>query len=161
MKKICTILLVLTMLLSLSGCAEGEDHAQDENFIFTYRDIPIMPGAKAAPIIEALGQPKGYTEEASCAFDGVDKTYFYGSFYLATCPIDGKDCVYNIWFVDDTVATQEGISIGSAQSQVEDAYGKECFDGVNSFSLIKGSAKLTILIEEGVVKSVCFEMILK
>lgn len=161
MKKICTILLALTMVLSFTGCAGGNGHAQDENFIFTYRDIPIMPGAEAAPIVEALGEPKGYTEEASCAFDGVDKTYFYGSFYLSTCPIGGKDFVYHIWFVDDTVATQEGISIGSAQSRVEDAYGKECFNGVNSFSLIKGSGKLLILIEDGVVKSIRYEMILK
>lgn len=161
MKKICTILLVLTMLLSLSGCAEGEDNVQDENFFFTYQDIKIVPGTEAAPIIEALGQPKGYTEEASCAFDGMDKTYYYGSFYLSTCPIDGKDYVYNIWFADDTAATQEGIRIGSTQTQVEDAYGKECFDGKNIFSLTKENSRLFVLTEDGTVKSVRYEAILR
>ena len=87
----------------------------------------------------------------------MDKTYYYGSFYLSTYPLDGKDCIYNLWFADDTVATEEGIRIGSTQSQVEEAYGRDCFNGTNCFVLTRGQSRLVILMEEGKVSSIRYE----
>ena len=161
MKRIRLILLAAVMLLSFVGC--GADHldAQDGNFSFSYNGTAITLGAEAAPILDALGEPRSYTEEPSCAFDGMDKTYYYGSFYLSTYPMEGKDYIYNLWFSDDTVATEEGIRIGSTQSQVEDAYGKDCFNGTNSFMLTKGQSRLVILVEEETVTSVRYEVILE
>ena len=75
--------------------------------------------------------------------------------------MDGKDHIYYLWFADDGVSTDEGIRIGSTQSQVEDAYGKECFNGTTSFVLTKGQSRLVILIEEKTVSSVRYEVILK
>lgn len=161
MKRISIILLAAVMLLSLVGCGSTDIDPQEENFTFTYNGTKITLGAEAAPIIDALGEPRSYTEEPSCAFDGMDKTYYYGSFYISTYSLDGKDHIYNLWFADDGVATDEGIRIGSTQSQVEDAYGKECFNGTNSFMLTKGQSKLVILIEEKTVSSVRYEVILK
>lgn len=161
MKRISLILLAAIMLFSLVGCGSTDTDPQEENFTFAYNDTKITLGAEAAPIIDALGEPRSYTEEPSCAFDGMDKTYYYGSFYLSTYPLAGKDYIYNLWFADDTVATEEGIRIGSTQSQVEDAYGKECFNGTTSFVLTKGQSRLVILIEEKTVSSVRYEVILK
>lgn len=161
MKRISVFFLAAIMLLSLVGCGSTDIDPQEENFTFAYNDTKITLGAEAAPIIDALGEPRSYTEEPSCAFDGMDKTYYYGSFYLSTYPLAGKDYIYNLWFADDTVATEEGIRIGSTQSQVEDAYGKECFNGTTSFVLTKGQSRLVILIEEKTVSSVRYEVILK
>ena len=161
MKRISIILLAAVMLLSLVGCGSTDIDPQEENFSFTYNGTKITLGAEAAPIIDALGEPRSYTEEPSCAFEGMDKTYYYGSFYISTYSLDGKDHIYNLWFADDGVATDEGIRIGSTQSQVEDACGKECFNGTTSFVLTKGQSRLVILIEEKTVSSVRYEVILK
>lgn len=161
MKRISLFLLAAIMLLSLVGCGSTDIDPQEENFSFTYNGTKITLGAEAAPIIDALGEPRSYTEEPSCAFDGMDKTYYYGSFYLSTYPMEGKGYIYNLWFSDDTVATEEGIRIGSTQSQVEDAYGKDCFNGTNSFMLTKGQSRLVILVEEETVTSVRYEVILE
>lgn len=161
MKRISLFLLAAIMLLSLAGCGSADIDPQEENFSFTYNGTKITLGAEAAPIIDALGEPRSYTEEPSCAFDGMDKTYYYGSFYLSTYPQDGKDYVYNLWFADDGVATEEGIRIGSSQSQVEAAYGKDCFNGTNSFVLTKGRSRLVILMEDGKVSSIRYEVILE
>lgn len=161
MKQISIFLLAAVMLFSLVGCGANNPDSQEENFSFTYNGIKITLGAEAAPIIDALGEPRSYTEEPSCAFDGMDKTYYYGSFYLSTYPMDGKDYIYNFWFADDGVATDEGIRIGSSQSQVEDAYGEECFNGTNSFVLTKGQSRLVVLVEEETVSSVRYEVILE
>ena len=132
MKRISVFLLATIMLLSLVGCGSTNIDPQEENFSFTYNGTKITLGAEAAPIIDALGEPRSYTEEPSCAFDGMDKTYYYGSVYLSTYPVEGTDYVYTLWFADDGVSTDEGIRIGSTQSQVEDAYGKECFNGTTT-----------------------------
>ena len=161
MKRISLFLLAVVMLFSMAGCGATEPNQQEENFSFAYNGTKITLDAEAAPILDALGEPRSYTEEPSCAFDGLDKTYYYGSFYLSTYPMEGKDYIYNLWFADDGVATDEGIRIGSTQSQVEDAYGKECFNGTTSFVLTKGQSRLVILIEEETVTSVSYEVILK
>lgn len=160
MKRISLFLLTAVMLFSLAGCGSDNPDSQEENFSFTYNGTKITLGAEAEPIIDALGEPRSYTEEPSCAFDGMDKTYYYGSFYLSTYPMDGKDYIYNLWFADDGVATDEGIRMGSSQSQVENAYGKEYFNGTNSFVLTKGESRLVILIEEDTVSSVRYEVLL-
>lgn len=159
MKRVSVLFLAAILLLSMAGCGSTDINPQEENFSFTDNGVKITLGAEAAPIIDALGEPKSYTEEPSCAFDGMDKTYYYGSFYITTYPLDGKDYIFTLWFADDGVATDEGIRIGSAQSLVEDAYGKECFDGTNSFTMTKEQSKLVVLMEDEKVSSIRYEVI--
>ena len=154
MKKVVILLLVL---LCLTGCASPEAPAEEENLTFVYHGVAISPHGDAAPVIEALGDPKSYTEESSCAFEGLDKTYYYGAFYLTTYPMDGKDYVYTLWFADDTVMTAEGIRIGSTQTQVESAYGADVFNGTNAFELTKEKSRLTILVTDGLVSGIRYE----
>ena len=77
MKKVNTWLLGLLALLCLAGCGTGE--TGESGFLFTYNGCTIAMNGAAAPVIAALGEPESYTEAASCAFDGLDKTYGYGS----------------------------------------------------------------------------------
>ena len=160
MKRISVLLLAAIMLLSLVGCGSTDIDPQEENFSFTYNGIKITLGAEAAPIINALGEPKSYTEEPSCAFEGMDKTYYYGSVYLSTYPLNGKDFVYSFWFADDGVATEDGIRIGSTQAQMETIFGANCFNGTNSYMLSKGKSKVVYLLEDGLIKSIQYELIL-
>lgn len=161
MKRIFTLCLMAGLLLSLAGCAAAPEEAPDPGLTFHYGDISITPHQEAAPILEALGAYMGYTEEASCAFEGLDKTYYYGSFYLSTYTLDGTDYVYRLWFADDGVATPEGIRIGSQQTEVEAAYGPDSFIGGNTYVLTRGDTKLTILITDGTVTSVKYEALVK
>lgn len=160
MKRISLFLLAAIMLLSLVGCGSTDIDPPEENFSFTYNGTRITLGAEAAPIIDALGEPRSYTEEPSCAFDGMDKTYYYGSFYLSSYPLDGKDYVYSIWFADDSVATNDGIRIGTTKAQVEAICGADCFNGTNAYTQPQGNTKLTILMEDGMVSSIQYELII-
>lgn len=132
-----------------------------EGFTFSHNGTEITLHAPAAPILEALGEPKKYTESASCAFEGLDKTYYYGSFYLDTYPIGEEDFVYGWWFADDSVSTEEGIYIGATQAQVEAAYGADTFNGSNAYIVTKGDGMLTVILEEGVVTSIQYAIILE
>ncbi len=167
MKKMMIFVLVLSMLFCFAGCQSGgegqqnqggADNAAEQIFSFTYKDVTMKLADPAEPILEKLGEPVKYTESASCAFDGLDKSYYYGSFYLETYPQGDKDFVYGWWFADDSVSTPEGIYIGSAQADVEKAYGAENFNGTNAFTVKEGNGTLTIILEEGAVTSIQYTM---
>ena len=167
MKKIICLILALAMAACFAACGGSNSDiggnpsgSTDPGYTFKYNGTAITMNADAAPIITALGQPKSYTEEASCAFSGLDKTYYYGSFYLQTYPQGNKDYVYSIWFADDGVSTEEGVYIGMAKADVEKAYGAASFNGSNAYILTKGACKLTVIITDGVVSSVQYDAVL-
>lgn len=188
MKKLLCVLLAAAALLSLTACGPSGEQAQKEpaptappaatgapatqpdsaettpsegedGLAFVYQGITIQPNAPAEPILSALGDPKSYTEEASCAFDGLDKTYFYGSFYLQTYPAADGERVFCLWLVDDAVTTPEGIYIGSTEQQVKDAYGEENLDG-SACVVTQGDCKLTLILTDGVVSSIQYDAVL-
>lgn len=174
MKKLICLILALAMATCLVACGDsnasggneetkpGNSNAgvvTDTGYTFKHNGTEIIMNADAAPIIAALGEPKRYTEEASCAFSGLDKTYDYGSFYLQTYPQGDKDYVYSVWFADDGVNTTEGAYIGMAQADVEKIYGKDSFNGSNAYILSKGVCKLTVIIKDGAVSSIQYDAV--
>lgn len=146
------------LILCLGGC--GTQTAEAENFQFDYHGVSIPIHGKASPILAKLGEPRGYTETASCAFDGVERTYFYGSFYLSTYPQDGESYISGIWFVDDQVETQENLRIGSSREDVEAALGTDCSADGNSFTCTRGNSRLTILLENNVVTAIRYDALI-
>ena len=170
MKKIIAFALAICLMFCFAACGSttaeeqgGNDNPgkveASSNFSFTYKGAEIKLSQPVAPILEKLGEPMKYTESASCAFEGLDKSYYYGSFYLETYPQGEEDFVYGWWFADDTVTTPEGIYIGSAKADVDAAYGAENFNGTNSYEIKDGNGKLTIILENDVVSSVQYVII--
>ncbi len=133
---------------------ETEAPVSSDAYTFTYGSTTIAMNDDTASFIAALGEPKSYTEEESCAFEGLSKTYYFGSFYLETYPDGSTDRVYCVWLVDDSVTTEEGIYIGSTQQQVENAYGAQWYNGKNAYIVKTGDCILTIILENNVVNSI-------
>ncbi len=171
MKKLMIFALIGCMLLSFAACGAstgsdgtvGSNNAAgnttpsvpaEDGFTFEYKGTKITFHAPAAPIVAALGEPVKYTESTSCAFEGLDKSYYYGSFYLETYPQGDEDFVYGWWFADDSVTTEEGTYIGATQAEVEKAYGTDCYNGTNAFVISKAAGTLTIILEDGLVSSI-------
>lgn len=170
MKKLLLVTLVLGLLLALAACgtstapqdtvgsntpsATTPSAPTEDGFAFDYKGTNITLHAPAAAIVSALGEPVKYTESTSCAFEGLDKSYYYGSFYLETYPKNGEDFVYGWWFADDSVTTQEGIYIGATQADVEKAYGTDGYNGTNAYTIKKADGTLTIILDNGTVNSI-------
>ena len=168
MKKLIAFLLAAAMMLCFVACTPtqeqtpGSTEPVQDSFTFTYNGVKIALNAPAEPIVEALGGNPKYTESTSCAFDGLDKSYGYESFYLETYPLNGKDYVYGWRFVDDLhddAKTAEGICIGSALADVTAAYGTENYNGSNAFQMTKGSGQLTIILENDKVTSIQYTLL--
>lgn len=179
MKKLICLILVLALAVSFAACggsgaaagsnnnSQGEQNnsvnneEKEEGYVFHHNGTAVVMNADAAPILAALGEPNSYTEEASCAFSGLDKTYFYGNFYLQTYPQGDKDYVYGVWFADDSVSTDEGVYVGMAKADVEKAYGADAFNGSNAYVLTKGKTTLTIIIKDDVVSSIQYDAVVE
>lgn len=162
MKKKTFLVSAMLLLVCLVGCSgDNRDSKNKDNdgtgLCFHYKETEIALNTDAAPILKQLGEPKNYTEEPSCAFDGLDKTYDFGSFYLQTYPNENKDYIFSLWFADDSVTTDEGIHIGTAQADVEKAYGADGYNGTNAYMKTVGDTKLTIMVKEGEVTSILYE----
>ena len=134
--------------------SESAKEAEITGFTFIAGDTVIAMNADAAPILEELGEWENYVETTSCAFKGLDKTYSYPGFDLYTYPLDGKDNVNSVYFVDDTVSTPEGIHIGSTKEEMEAAYGTDYEEEFGAYTYTKDKSKLQFLVTDGVIDSV-------
>ena len=160
MKRLIAIMLAACLMLCMAACTTpvtetpGSDIPQQDSFDFTYNGVKIALNAPAQAIIDALGEPKSYSESTSCAFEGLDKTYGYPSIYLQTYTKGGIDYIYCWWFVDDLVSNNEGLSIGSTLADVQACYSASHFNGTDTYQIKKGSGMMTILLEDETVTSI-------
>jgi len=132
---------------------------QEKGFEFLYNDVTIPMNVDAAPIIDALGEPQEYFEAASCAFQGLDKTYTYSGFELTTYPKDDLDYVSTIYVLDDSVTTDKGIYIGSTLEEVTSAYGTDYSEESGEYTFTMGASTLSFLIEDDCVTSITYSAV--
>ena len=182
-RKICLAIAMIMSAVALTACGSSSDNtsttaetttaaaAADEattaaaaasstdQYAFTYKGTVISMKADAASIIEALGEPKSYTEETSCAFEGLDKNYTYTSFILTTYPDGDTDRVNSLTLKDDTVSTADGICIGDSKDKVEEVYGADAFNGVNAYIITETDASLTVILENDKVSSIQYNAV--
>ncbi len=176
MKKI-SVLLVTVLLTGcmLVACGNSDNNAtnqgasnnQENNqatnkeeaytgFTFKLKGADIQLHAKMASIVDALGEEDNYFESESCAFQGLDKVYTYGSVVISTYPVDKVDYVYSIELKDDTVETPEGIYIGSSKDDVTAAYGTPSSETESAYIYKKGESQLNIMFEGDSVASIVY-----
>ena len=176
MKKIFALALALMLVLTMAACGGETPAATTEpkapavlgptqpdaaSWKYTIRGVDVMMHAEAAPVLAALGDPISFTEEASCAFTGLDKTYNYGGFFLQTYPLGDVDYIYSAWLMDDSSETPEGIYIGATQAEVEAAYGADAFNGSNAYILTGTTSKLTVILTDGIVSSIQYDAVVE
>ena len=136
--------------VSASGSSQGDGA---EGFEFLSGTTAIFIDQNMADVLAALGDAQSYFEAASCAFDGLDKTYTYPGFVITTRPEETGDFVNSILLTDDSVTTPEGIYIGSTQDDVIAAYGESSgTEGVMNYT--RGNTTLNIILKDGVVASI-------
>lgn len=160
-RRLCLILALLMLAAALLvACDDGGDPAthggldNDYMYSFFYNSVSVTPGSSFEKLKPLLGEPTGYFEAASCAFDGNDKIYTYGSVQISVSPLAGVDTVYMVTLLDDSVETPEGIRVGDAKAAVLETYGDKGVDNGASLVYIAGLTELVFLIRDDCVTSV-------
>ncbi|MBD5551421.1 MAG: hypothetical protein HDQ96_09615 [Lachnospiraceae bacterium] len=142
---------------SEESAAEAETVTEKENYkgyVFRYNDIVMEMDADAAPVLEQLGEANSYFEAPSCAFEGIDKMYTYGSFELDTYPTGDKDFISAVIFKDDSITTPEGVGIGDSREKLTEAYGGEGAEELGMTVYRKDDMKLCFIFQDDSIASI-------
>lgn len=174
MKKISVLFIcILTAAMVFTGCGDengsnsnnnsstapttgGSNTQKETGYTYSLKGTTVAMNAEMAPIVTALGEPDKYFESESCAFQGLDKVYTYGSVVVNTYPKNDVDYVYSIELKDDTVQTAEGISIGASKSDVTAKYGSPSKETDTSYIYTKGDSELAFIFDGDSVKSITY-----
>lgn len=138
-----------------SSQAVGEESTPNGYWVAVNGTNLVMNG-EMAPVVEALGEPDSYFESDSCAFQGKDKVYTYGSVKVTTYPMEEVDYVYTVELLDDTVTTAEGVYVGASKDDVIAAYGEATTASDTALIYEKDDSQLTFILEGDSVKNIVY-----
>lgn len=137
-----------------SGNKTAPAPTANSKLVFSYQGCPLPMNAEFAPLLDYIGEPDSYFEAASCAFDGLDKTYTYGDIEIITYPDGDKDYISSVRLLGNSVSTPEGVTVGSSQEDVISAYGENYTAIGEQFAYEDGDTNLYILFQDGAAVSV-------
>ena len=159
----CAILIfcMLCGTLVLASCTPTEPSDDRKNYVFVKGDVTVRISDDAESVLDALGTPRQYSESPSCLFDGLDKVYVYGGFRIQTYPDGTIERIYSVELLDDSVATPEGIAIGSARADVIEVYGSEMRETASAliYTDAANGIELMFSIRDGRVTNIQYKKI--
>ena len=135
----------------------GEEITAAKGYTFIYNGVEISIDAKMEDLLAKLGTEDSYFEAPSCAFDGMQKIYTYGSMELNTYIGEDGDYLDAIILKDDLISTPEGIRVGDTPEMVVEAYGENYTDNNGSYTYEKDDMKLNFIVEDGAVVSIQYK----
>lgn len=139
---------------SWKGAAKETEAAQETAYDFVSGTVKVSMGAEAAPVLKELGAAKKTFEQDSCAYQGKDKVYTYDGFEISTYPVKNKETIASVYFLDDTVATPEGIKLGSKKQDVISVYGTDYKEEFGVYRYTAGQTELVIYTTGDVVDAI-------
>lgn len=169
MKKRSLILLVLLLVSLLTSCGNAADSenktantvnkstVEKSKYVFQVASkdqFQVKIDQNMADVLAALGEPLSYFEAASCAFEGLDKTYTYAGFIITTRPDGEQDFVNSVRLTDDSVMTPEGVYIGVTPDAVIAAYGEAAEQTDTLIRYTDGNTSLNFTLQDGAVISI-------
>lgn len=133
---------------------ESNKVTEPKGYVFEYNGVKVGMDMEAAPIIAALGTDYTYFEAPSCAFEGLDKTYGYGSFEIDTYEQDGKDYICGVFFVDDLIETPEGVALFETKTDMIAAYGEGYREEYGMLVYEKEGTKIKFILDGDEITSI-------
>jgi hypothetical protein len=138
--------------------SEIDTPSERTGYFFLYNGVRVQLGRPILDIAKELGQERDFYSYASCAFDGEEKVYVYEGFEITSYMRDANDIdrLYSIIFLDDRVATVEGVRIGQGYEEMIAAYGTECEEFPGSYIYIQEGTAISFSLQDGIIVSITY-----
>jgi len=121
-------------------------------YAFTHDGITLTPGT--AFDTAALPAADFVYQVPSCAFEGTDNVYSYGT-YEVTAYDEGKgEFIYSIYLADPNITTAEGLALGDDVSRITELYGPNCVVADNQYTYLGRGTQLVIVVNNDFVASI-------
>ena len=116
-----------------------------------FTGVKIELGADAEAVIDALGTPKATAEVGNCGGQGTLTKYTYASLELYVLTSGTSSTIDQITLLDDSIATPEGIRIGTAQADVKTKCKTPTKSSDASYTYTSGNKNLKFNFRDGAV----------
>ena len=162
MKKWIAMLLALTLAAGMTACGgapaetpKTTDPAQSQEevtqsagdgkvYSFTLADFQLIPGVDFDPA--DLPEADSVFEVPSCAIEGTDNLYDYGTVEVTAFNDGDGEIIYSVYIKD----------IGDTLEQVNSIYGTDRTENGNELVYTAGKTLLVIIVENDTVTSIEF-----
>ena len=155
----CCVALVAT----LAACNDTEEEdakgGSSSPFYVVYKDVKIELDKKADAVLDKLGDAKYEDNLGDCGGIGVQMKYTYDDITVNTLKEEDGEKIHKISFVNDIASTPKGISIGSTEKEVRDAYGEPSSSENGKLIYKSGDLELEFTIKDGSVSAVNYRRI--
>lgn len=153
------IVLVIVGIIEIAITMSNKPKTQGDKQQTVTEAYGFTDGEKKAVLGEefnkdVFGQEENYSEIASCAFEGLDKTYTYANYEITTFPDGEKERVYSVYLLNEEVQTQEGVKVTDSFEKMKEVYGEETSKQGNQYVYTKGKTNLEFIVEEDVITSI-------
>lgn len=170
MKRILSIVLIITFLFVLVSCGNTEKNdskettSSDTTVVDATEDTTVKEDdAKAAFVcklsngseivigaaLPELGDYIDYSEAPSCVHEGMDKVYTYNGYSVTTSPdAKGNEYVSEVAILSDTVSMNDGITIGVSKDTIVSALGDEFTEAFGVMTYETKNATVSVILDE-------------
>ena len=108
--------------ISVETSGGADNKAPEGGYKFTYKGYDVVPGAEAAPVIKAFGEPKDQFEGASCAGQGLDIIYTYDGFKIYAYEENGVELIDGVE-IEDSLIDCNGLHVGDKLDDAKNVFG--------------------------------------
>ena len=161
LKKVIAGCMVMALTIGILSAGKTAE-AAPKGYLFKYKGVSVSADSAAKKLIKKAGKPQKKQAKKSCAYKGKDRIYQYKDFWLSTYSKtdDGPEYVQQIKFRSKKVKTNEGIKIGSKESQIVKKYGKGYDEAdqliSNTYVYKKGNCTLKISVKNKKVSGITY-----
>lgn len=157
--KIFAVLLAVMALCALTACGNEEPEVTQETQRVTEWSLNVNGKELfvGMDMPKDLGEPTAYFEAASCAIQGLDKDYTYGSILVKTEDDGKKERIVGLTILDDGAATGMGVTIGSTRDEVVGKHGTPTGESDTALTYSAGEGVIAkFLLRDGTVTSITY-----
>lgn len=127
------------------------------NYSFEAQGVELIPGDPFDPAV--LPEAESVYEVPSCAIEGTDNLYNYGTFELTAFDDGEKELIYSILLTDPNITTTEGLALGDDVQKVVSIYGDGYTQQGNAYVYTGDTELLYIIVQNEKVASIEYRMI--
>ena len=119
----------------------------------------MTPGAVFSR--DTFGQESSYSEVPSCAGQGTDRVYNYGSYEITAYQDGEQEKIYSVYFIDDQITTTEGVKISDDKSVMIEKYGENYEQTGNQYKYTSGNVELAFIVENDFITSITYTLVVQ
>ena len=128
-------------------------------YVFQYGENSYAVGMDAQEAMKTLGKEKSARDVNTCANGYINKAYTYGETrdfeVLIEETEDGREVISNITLLTGKVATEAGLKVGDAESEILKVY-PGAKKGLASYTVLLGDSSLYIRTSGGKISFISY-----